>query len=65
MPLVAGLGSRPAGALALMTVVFAQKPVLLVLQGAKGRDLIPVLGLTGRVQLIFGVLLTVGLAISG
>ena len=34
-----------------------------VLSGAKGRDLIPVLGATGRAQLIVGILLAVGLAI--
>ncbi|MCU1454331.1 MAG: menA [Acidimicrobiales bacterium] len=64
VPLVAGLGSRPAGALALAAVVLAQRPVLQVLQGARGRDLIPVLGATGRVQLAFGVLFTIGLALS-
>jgi len=64
VPLVAGLGGRPAGALALVAIVVAQKPVLQVLQGAKGSALIPVLGATGRAQLVFGVLFTVGLALS-
>ncbi len=63
VPLVAGLGGRPVGAVALAAVVFAQKPVLEVLQGTKGKDLIAVLGLTGRVQLLFGLLFTVGLAV--
>jgi 1,4-dihydroxy-2-naphthoate octaprenyltransferase len=35
-----------------------------VIQGARGRDLIPVLGQTGRVQLVFGVLLSIGLFLS-
>jgi len=64
VPLIAGLGSRPAAALALASVILAQKPVIAVLSGAKGRDLIPVLAATGRVQLAFGVLLALGLAIS-
>ena len=63
-PLVAGLGERPAGALALIAVVLAQRPVGRVLQGAKGPDLIPVLAATGRVQLAYGALLALGLAIS-
>lgn len=64
VPLVAGLGDRPAGALALIGIVFANQPVLRVLQGAAGPALIPVLGRTARVQLVFGALFTIGLAIS-
>ena len=64
VPLVAGLGGRPAGALALVAVVLAQKPVGRVLQGAKGAELIPVLAETGRVQLVYGALLALGLALS-
>ena len=62
VPLVAGLGGRPAGALALPAVILASKPVTQVLGGAKGPALIPVLGATGRVQLVFGVLFTAGLS---
>lgn len=64
VPLVAGLGGRPAGALALLAVLPAQRPVVAVLSGARGPALIPVLGDTGRVQAVFGALLTVGLAVS-
>jgi 1,4-dihydroxy-2-naphthoate polyprenyltransferase len=32
-----------------------------VLEGARGRALLPVLGETGRVQLAFGVLFAIGL----
>jgi 1,4-dihydroxy-2-naphthoate octaprenyltransferase len=64
VPIVAGGFGRPAGALALVAIPFAQKPVLAVLQGAKGSALIPVLVATGRVQLIFGVLFAAGLWIS-
>jgi 1,4-dihydroxy-2-naphthoate polyprenyltransferase len=64
IPIVAGLGSRPAGALALISIVFMQKPVTQVLGEARGRALIPVLAATGRVQLVYGVLFALGLAIS-
>lgn len=64
VPLVAGLGGRPAGALALVAVLLGRQPVVAVLTGATGPALIPVLGATGRVQLVFGLLLAVGLAIS-
>ena len=63
VPFVAGLGSRPAAALALAAVLVARKPVLDVLSGARGPALIPVLGATGKVQLAFGLLFTIGLAI--
>jgi 1,4-dihydroxy-2-naphthoate octaprenyltransferase len=64
IPVVCGLGGRPLGAMALFAIVFANQPVLQVLQGAKGPALIPVLGQTGRLQLVFGVLLSVGLFLS-
>jgi 1,4-dihydroxy-2-naphthoate octaprenyltransferase len=64
LPLVAGLGGRPAGAIAFASIFLAQRPILLVLQGARGAELIPVLEATGRVQLAYGALLAVGLAIG-
>ena len=64
VPLVAGLGDRPAAAIALAAIVLAERPVLRVLQGASGRDLIPVLAATARAQLAFGLLFTLGLAVS-
>jgi len=64
VPFACGLGSRPAGAASLFAIVLANKPVLQVLQGAQGRALIPVLGQTGRVQLVFGVLLAAGIYLS-
>jgi 1,4-dihydroxy-2-naphthoate octaprenyltransferase len=36
-----------------------------VIEGARGPALIPVLGATGKVQLAFGVLISVGLFIGG
>ena len=55
---------RPLAALAFGAAVLAVRPVRLVRGGAAGRDLIAVLGATGKLQLAFGVLLAVGLAIS-
>ena len=63
VPLVAGIGRRPAGALALVAIVVARKPVTEVLGGARGKDLIKVLGATGKVQLAYGLLFTIGLSI--
>ena len=64
VPVVAGLGSRPAAALALIAIPFARKPITAVLSGARGPALIPVLAGTGQVQLLFGVFFAAGLAIS-
>jgi 1,4-dihydroxy-2-naphthoate octaprenyltransferase len=61
LPIIAGLGQRPWAVVAFAAIFVAQKPVLGVLQGVKGPALIPVLVGTARVQLVFGVLLTVGL----
>ena len=54
-----------AGALALIAIPFAQRPVTTVLSGAKGPTLVRVLVATGRIQLVFGVMFAVGLALSG
>ena len=64
VPLVAGLGARPAGAIAMFAVLLAAQPVTAVLGGARGSELIGVLGATGRVQLAFGALFTVGLSLA-
>jgi len=53
----------PLSLLALAAVPFALPPVREVLQGATGRGLIVALGQTGRLQLAYGALLTLGLAI--
>lgn len=54
---------RPLAALALAALPFAFAPVRQVRDGATGRGLIVALGQTGRLQLAYGALLTVGLAI--
>ncbi len=63
-PVVAGLGSRPLAAASLFSVLLARIPVQRVLEGARGPALIPVLGQTGRVQLVYGALLAAGLWFS-
>jgi 1,4-dihydroxy-2-naphthoate octaprenyltransferase len=63
LPLIAGL-ARVGAVLAFIALPSARAPVQTVLEGATGPALIPVLGRTGRVQLLFGVLLAIGLAIS-
>jgi 1,4-dihydroxy-2-naphthoate octaprenyltransferase len=50
--------------LALLAVPLAVPPVRTVLRGATGTDLIGVLGDTGRLQLAFGALATIGLALG-
>lgn len=58
----AGLAAYRLGSLlALAALPIVLPPVRKVLDGAEGRDLIPVLGETGRAQLAFGLLLAVGL----
>ena len=65
VPVVAGLGERPAAVAAIAAVPLARRPVIEVLSGARGAALIPVLGATGQVQLLFGMLLAAGLWLSG
>jgi 1,4-dihydroxy-2-naphthoate octaprenyltransferase len=61
VPVVAGGFDRAPAAVALVGIVLAREPVIRVLEGAAGPALIPVLGATGRVQLISGTLLATGL----
>jgi len=65
VPFAVAAAMAPAAALTLITLValpLAIEPVRRVLAAASGRDLIAVLGQTGRLQLAFGLLLTAGLA---
>jgi 1,4-dihydroxy-2-naphthoate octaprenyltransferase len=64
VPVIAGGFGRAAAAASLVGVVLARTPVLRVLEGARGAALIPVLGATGRVQLVTGALLAAGIWIS-
>jgi 1,4-dihydroxy-2-naphthoate octaprenyltransferase len=56
---------RPAALFIIAGVPAALGPARAVLGGASGRELIPVLGMTGRAQLVLGGLLAAGLAVSG
>lgn len=55
---------RLGGLLAIVALPFAIAPVRSVVRGASGRDLVPVLVATGRLQLAFGALLTVGIILG-
>ncbi len=57
--------ARPPAAVALVALVLAVPPIRAVRSGASGPALIPVLGMTGRVQLVLGVLFAAGLAFGG
>ena len=55
---------RPWSLLALAALGAAIDPIRKVLQGATGKDLIPILGGTGRTQLVYGLLFSIGLALG-
>ena len=61
---VAALG-HPLALIGLAAGLLAVAPIRLVFGGATGRDLIAVLGGTGKVQLGFGALVTLGVVLSG
>jgi 1,4-dihydroxy-2-naphthoate octaprenyltransferase len=66
LPFLAALALTPARPLAALTVAalpLARGPIQAVRSGAAGPALIKALGQTGRLQLAFGIALTIGLAI--
>jgi 1,4-dihydroxy-2-naphthoate octaprenyltransferase len=66
VPFATALAMAPARPLALLTLAalpLAVLPIRAVRSGAKGAALISALGRTGRLQLAFGALLTLGLAV--
>ncbi len=63
--LVLAVTARTPAFLGLMGIVVAVPPIREVRRGAVGPALIPVLGATGRTQLITGLLLALGLALGG
>jgi 1,4-dihydroxy-2-naphthoate polyprenyltransferase len=63
VPPIAAFG-RIGAVAALVGIPFGRKPVLAVLEGARGPALIPVLGATGRLQLVTGAALAAGLWLS-
>ena len=64
LSITAGFWRVPA-LLGLAALPLTLLPARSVLRGATGADLIPVLGETGRLQLAWGLLVTIGLAIGG
>ena len=62
--IVAAVTFRPWTAIAVIAAAFAVPPVRRVLRGATGRDLIAVLGETGRLQMAYGLLAAIGLLLS-
>lgn len=58
------LVDRPWAAIGLLGILVARPAVKAVLGGAKGPALIPVLGLTGKVQLATGLLAALAMAVS-
>ncbi|MDO8389904.1 MAG: 1,4-dihydroxy-2-naphthoate polyprenyltransferase [Actinomycetota bacterium] len=63
--LAIALTGRPWAAIGLVGIVVAVPALKAVLGGAKGSALIPVLGATGKVQLVTGMVAALGIAISG
>jgi len=57
--------SGRASAAAILGIPFAISAMRSVERGAEGRDLIPVLGATGRAQLVSGLAMAAGLALTG
>lgn len=64
VPFLAGASGRLLGALALLALLPARKAVTMVLGGARGAGLVPVLARTGQVQIVYGLLLAIGMFIS-
>ena len=57
--------SGRAALASVLSLPFVVSAIRSVARGASGADLIPVLGLTGRVQLLGGLAMAAGLALTG
>lgn len=64
-PVVVAVGWRWPAALGVLALAVALPGMRAVRGGAKGRELIAVLGATGRTQLVFGALFALGIALGG
>ena len=62
---VLAVTARMPALLGLVGIVVAVPPIRAIRRGAVGPALIPVLGATGRTQLVTGLLLALGLALGG
>lgn len=63
--LIAASVERPEVLIGLLALPLAVSPVRRILSGADGRELIPVLGETGRLQLVVGVLVVASAIVLG
>ena len=61
---VAAAWSRPSMLAVAIVLPLASRPVNVVRRGAKGPELIAVLGATGKVQMAFGLVATVALILG-
>lgn len=62
---VVGVGSRhPVALVGLAAFVLAWRPAATIRSGASGPDLVPVLAATGRLQLAYGLLFGLGIALT-
>jgi 1,4-dihydroxy-2-naphthoate octaprenyltransferase len=60
---VVSVGWTPAALIALVALGPVAPPIGAVVSGASGRDLVSVLAATGQIQLIYGLILGIGLAL--
>jgi 1,4-dihydroxy-2-naphthoate octaprenyltransferase len=61
---ITAIAWRPETALAMLSFGLAVPPMRIVHRGARGPALIPVLAATGRLQLAYGALATIGLVLA-
>jgi 1,4-dihydroxy-2-naphthoate octaprenyltransferase len=64
IPVLVAFDAPPAVALGFVAIVVGRSAVVQVLEGAEGPQLLGVLGATGRTQLVYGLLVAVGLLIQ-
>ncbi|MEZ5380944.1 MAG: 1,4-dihydroxy-2-naphthoate polyprenyltransferase [Microthrixaceae bacterium] len=64
LPFIAGASGRLVGSVAFAALPLANVAIMRVYRGAEGQALIPILARTARVQLMFGLLLAIGLAVG-
>ncbi len=55
---------RPLACIGVLGIVVAVPAAKAIRNGAKGRELIPILGITGKVQLVTGLLAALGMVLS-
>ena len=55
---------RPWALVALLAFPMAYNPIRSIVSGDEGQSLIPVLGATGRLEMVYGLLLVIGLSIG-